>query len=69
MKQVLANIGRVPDRWHFCCCYDFIGLEISVPQISSSYDAVDSAAARTELLNELFDFGQNYLVLRLVLYY
>jgi uncharacterized membrane protein len=45
-------------------------LEISVPQISSSHDAIDSAAAGTELLHGLFDlwpkllsFAINFIIL------
>jgi uncharacterized membrane protein len=36
-------------------------LEISVTQISSSHDAIDSAAAGTELLNGLFDLWPKLL--------
>ena len=36
-------------------------LEISVPQISSSHDDIDSAAAGTELLNGLFDLWPKLL--------
>jgi uncharacterized membrane protein len=36
-------------------------LEISAPQISSSHDAIDSAAAETELLNGLFDLWPKLL--------
>ncbi|MDQ3854072.1 MAG: TMEM175 family protein [Thermoproteota archaeon] len=54
----------------FAVVMTLLVLEISVPQISSSHDANDSAAAGTELLNGLFDlwpkllsFGVSFIML------
>ncbi len=45
----------------FAVVMTLLVLEISVPQISSSHDATDSAAAGTELLNGLFDLWPKIL--------
>jgi uncharacterized membrane protein len=45
----------------FAVVMTLLVLEISVPQISSSHDAIDSAAAGTELLNGLFDLWPKLL--------
>jgi uncharacterized membrane protein len=54
----------------FAVVMTLLVLDISVPQISSSHDATDSAAAGTELLNGLFDlwpkllsFGISFIIL------
>ena len=54
----------------FAVVMTLLVLEISVPQISSSHDATDSAAAGIELLNGLFDlwpkllsFGISFIIL------
>lgn len=46
----------------FAVVMTLLVLEISVPQISSSHDAIGSAAAGTELLNSLFDLWPKILV-------
>jgi uncharacterized membrane protein len=45
----------------FAVVMTLLVLEISVPQISSSHDAIDSAAAGTELLSGLFDLWSKLL--------
>jgi TMEM175 potassium channel family protein len=54
----------------FAVVMTLLVLEISIPQISSSHDAIDNAAAGTELLNRLFDlwprilsFGISFIIL------
>ena len=54
----------------FAVVMTLLVLDISVPQISSSHDAIDSAAVGTKLLNGLFDlwpklfsFGISYILL------
>jgi uncharacterized membrane protein len=69
MKQVFKNRVELLTDGIFAVVMTLLVLEISVPQISSSHDAIDSAAAGTELLSRLFDLWPNYLVLRLVLQY
>jgi uncharacterized membrane protein len=45
----------------FAVVMTLLVLDISVPQISSSHDAIDSAAAGTELLDGLFDLWPKLL--------
>ena len=46
----------------FAVVMTILVLEISVPQISSSHDAIDGAAAESELLNGLFDLWPKLLI-------
>jgi uncharacterized membrane protein len=53
MKQVFKNRVELLTDGIFAVVMTLLVLEISVPQISSSHDAIDSAVAGTELLSGL----------------
>lgn len=70
MKQDFKKRVELLTDGIFAVVMTLLVLDISVPQISSSHDAIDSAAVGTKLLNGLFDlwpklfsFGISFILL------